>query len=122
MGVNLSILIISSPLLSILIFKTSKQGEGLITPFSLTNFKNIQTRWRETIPLYSPPHYSPLLYSPLPSSLSKLPNRPLILNFQQMNFSPTNEFLAYITMNENLYGKIDIIKISSNTLLFVNLY
>ena len=108
-GVNLSILIISSPLLSILIFKTSKQGEGLITPFSLTNFKNIQTRWRETIPLYSPPHYSPLLYSPLPSSLSKLPNRPLILNFQQMNFSPTNEFLAYIKMNENLYGKIDII-------------
>ena len=29
--------------------------EGLITLFPLTNFKNIQTRWKETIPLYSPP-------------------------------------------------------------------
>ena len=56
-GVNLSILIISSPLH--LIFKTSKQGEWLITPFPLTNFKNIQTRWRGIIPLYSPPLYSP---------------------------------------------------------------
>ena len=57
--VNLSILIIFSHLISILIFKTSKQGEGLITPFTLTNFKNIQTRWRGTIPPYSPPLYSP---------------------------------------------------------------
>ena len=43
-GVNLSILIISSPL--------------------HPNFKNIQTMWRGTIPLYSSPHYSPPLYSP----------------------------------------------------------
>ena len=57
-GVNLSILIISSPL--------------------HPNFKNIQTMWRGTIPLYSSPHYSPPLYSPLLSSLSKLPNRPLL--------------------------------------------
>ena len=52
-------------------FKTSKQDEGLITPFPLTNFKNIQMRWRGIIPLYSPP-----LYFPLFSFLSKLPNRP----------------------------------------------
>ena len=57
--VNLSILIISSPLYHN--FKTSKQGEGLITLFPLTNFKNIQTRWRGTIPLYSPPLPSTLL-------------------------------------------------------------
>ena len=43
-GVNLSILIISSPL--------------------HPNFKNIQTMWRGTIPLYSSLHYSPPLYSP----------------------------------------------------------
>ena len=44
----------------------------LITQFHLTNFKNIQTKWKGTIPLYFPPHYSTLL-----SSLFKLPNKPL---------------------------------------------
>ena len=61
--VNLSIK--SFPLISILIFKTSKQKEWIITPFPFTNFKNIKTRWTGIISLYSPPHYSPPLYSSL---------------------------------------------------------